>query len=441
MSFNVTNKSTGKEVEVVDVKYDVIGSKISPRFLVYNVSLAQWDLRDANNYSSANGEEQVITTISVENEQDFADAIAGTYSVINITDGFHISNPLVVSRPVTINGNGNILNFTSEEAKDGMQITADSSVTISNLEIDMTNQSTGWHSDYCIQVFKTQGCILKDIVCHGADSGILVNGATVRIEGTIDVSNCEFGGIEASSGSGVTTDSVLYVYASVINSTESYGMATIRIDGTGTVYNATNYTVIDYDNNGDIQTHYYLREENSIEPVTSISIPNSALTLNIDEFNVISPTATPSTANYGAFTFASSNISVATVSTDGMIHPQGSGTTTITVSCTNFPNVKTQMELTVTAYVTGIEVTPNPVVVKVGETINVSVIRTPENADSKLVTWGLGSPAYVRVQGKVSDEVFPVTGLDVGTGTANIRASDAGAFSVQVPYEVVEDNG
>jgi hypothetical protein len=65
------------------------------------------------------------------------------------------------------------------------------------------NDGNGWNSFYVLQFYKTTGSV-KDIAITGGDAAIYVNGSTVTLAGTVDVSGNEFGGIEVSQGTDVT---------------------------------------------------------------------------------------------------------------------------------------------------------------------------------------------------------------------------------------------
>ena len=93
-----------------------------------------------------------------------------------------------------------------------------------------STDNTTWGGIYLLQVYKTNATI-KDIKLTGGNAALLVNGSSVTLEGTIDVSGNGFGGIELSQGSGVTTIShlILTSDAKIVNTTESDDRPTLWV--------------------------------------------------------------------------------------------------------------------------------------------------------------------------------------------------------------------
>lgn len=92
---------------------------------------------------------------------------------------------------------------------------------IENVTVEGNTLLGNWNSAYGIQVYDTKDVVLSDVTISGFDAAILVNGSEVTLEGTVDVSGNEFGGIEVSKGSGLSNASVLTVNGEVVNSTEA----------------------------------------------------------------------------------------------------------------------------------------------------------------------------------------------------------------------------
>ena len=148
-----------------------------------------------------------------------------------------------VTRPVTIDGNDKTLTGTD---------------------------AIGWKGNYVLQVYGDVKATIKNITLTGGDAGLLVNGANVTLEGTVDVSDNEFGGIEVSKGEGVTNGGSLTIAdgATVVNTSESYGKPTIWIDGVeGTDGTVTGGKLTPNTTIKENQTQYYLTAAN-VETVT-----------------------------------------------------------------------------------------------------------------------------------------------------------------------------
>ena len=167
-------------------------------------------------------------------------------------------------KPMTIEGNGNTV--TQETTGKTFTMTQDS--TVSNIEIESTADNTDWHSSYALQ-FYTGEHTVSNVKLSGGNAGIIVNSSTVSLEGTIDVSNNTFGGIEVSKGSaeGLTAGVLNINGATLVNTTEAYGKPTIWIDGNtdeeGIVNGAEALTMVEVPHGETTQKQFYLNAENS----------------------------------------------------------------------------------------------------------------------------------------------------------------------------------
>jgi len=88
-----------------------------------------------------------------------------------------------------------------------------------------------WQGVYGIQVYNATEVTLNDVSVTGAEGGILVNGSEVTLEGTVDVSGNESGGIEVSKGDGALDKPKLTVDATEKYGQESVEKPVIWIDG------------------------------------------------------------------------------------------------------------------------------------------------------------------------------------------------------------------
>lgn len=126
-------------------------------------------------------EKYVVTTANVKNVTELEEALANPdITTINLIAGdkFETDHSILVSKPVTINGNGETITFTGESGE--------------------------WRKDtenYVVKVYNTEATI-SDITLTGANAALLVNSSDVVLEGTINVDGNAFGGIEVSKGVG-----------------------------------------------------------------------------------------------------------------------------------------------------------------------------------------------------------------------------------------------
>lgn len=204
-----------------------------------------------------------VTGTPVTNSDEFVTAInSPDTSTIQLESNVEISSTPDVTRPITINGNGNTLTTSSTGKTFNLLDTS----TVEDITIESTADNTNWNQSYALQFYANSGqSTVRNVKLSGGNAGILVNGTTVNLEGTIDVSGNTFSGIEVSKGSAEgLTPSVLNIgTAKLINTTEVPGKPTIRIDGTtadvGVVNGANNM----YQVNTGTQIHYYIYKANA----------------------------------------------------------------------------------------------------------------------------------------------------------------------------------
>ncbi len=187
--------------------------------------------------------QEFIDALNIKDQKGLKAALDNENIVeLKLADSFETTEKINIFRSVNIDGGDNTIIFAGNEE--------------------------GWQGNYVLQVYnETEEVVvnISNIKLTGGDAGLLVNGANVVLEGTIDVSDNEYGGIESGKGSNVQSSSTLDVTnATLVNTTEAYGLPTIWED------EVTN-TVIGVDDLYEIekgeQPQYYLVEENSIDPL------------------------------------------------------------------------------------------------------------------------------------------------------------------------------
>lgn len=175
--------------------------------------------------------------VTVTDEESLVAALADPNTkTINIANNIDLSNHITVSHSMAIFGQGHTLTYDTSESKDGIIISADD-VTIDDLNVRMTGNPPNWEGAYGIQVYDSQRVALEDISTWGEDGGILINGSSVTMHGTIDVTGNQFGGIELSTGTGLSNVSTLDITdATLVNGTESFEHPTIWSDPFNGIY-------------------------------------------------------------------------------------------------------------------------------------------------------------------------------------------------------------
>lgn len=147
----------------------------------------------------------------------------------------------------------------------------------------------------------------------------------------------------------------------------------------------------------------------SAVPPTSISLPNEK-TMHLDETLTLTPTLTPSNAGT-TYTWSSSNPTIATVNSSGLVTPKSFGETAITVKTAN--NLSATCVVTVEKVnATSISVTSYKKII-IGDSEKLSYSIYPSNSNN-VVTWSSSDETIVSVtqEGVVTAKK---------AGTANIK--------------------
>lgn len=194
------------------------------------------------------GDETVVSDLD-----GLQEAISEGKSDIKIDSNITVpTGDLDLSGTTNFNGNGKTITF--EES--GKSVIFSQSATVENVTVE---NSTEDNSTPTMKVsngtYTIKNCTLK-----GGESGLSVEGATVNLEGTVDVSGNISSGIRVSGTVSRSTGATLNINgATLVNSSEAYGKPTIIAE------QGTNVTGADsmIDVQLGTQTNYYLNEENS----------------------------------------------------------------------------------------------------------------------------------------------------------------------------------
>lgn len=248
-----------------------------------------------NNFMLFDGTEAYLYTIEegeteteVGTAADLKSALEdGNYDTIRLTKDIKIpaGENLVVTNPITIDGQSHKLSFTGldnqpNDVNDALVIAAED-VTVKDLAVDagLGELKLKWKGVYAIQAYDTTGVTLEGVTVFGANRGIYVNSSEVTLEGEIDVSGNGFGGIEVSNGQNVAGNPELTVNdgTTIVNNDEAYRMPTVLVDeitalggkdaASGCVKLPNNFEVLPtiIPELPD-QLHYYLDEAHMYDP-------------------------------------------------------------------------------------------------------------------------------------------------------------------------------
>ena len=157
--------------------------------------------------------------------------------------------------------------------------------------------------------------------------------------------------------------------------------------------------------------------------VTGVSLSHTTLSLVEGDTQTLTATVAPATASDKSVTWSSSNTTVATVSSTGVVSAKKAGTATITVTTIDGGKTAT-CALTVTpatVSVTGVSLDKTSLALTEGDTYAFTATVTPSNATDKSVTWSSSNTSVATVS---SSGV--VTANKAGTATITVTTTDGG---------------
>ena len=171
-----------------------------------------------------------------------------------------------------------------------------------------------------------------------------------------------------------------------------------------------------------------------IVSVTSITLESQTEDIVVLEILDLTETVTPSNASNQSVVWTSSDSSVVTVDSDGVITGISEGTATITVTTLD-GNFTAEAIVTVTEpiiSVTGITLGSQTEDIVIFEILDLTETVTPSNASNQSVVWMSSDPSIVTV-----DAVGTIAGESVGTATITVTTVD-GNFTAETIVTVSE---
>ena len=224
--------------------------------------------------------------------------------------------------------------------------------------------------------------------------------------------------------SGVTTWNISIASngdATITNSNSSYGVL---------YYNSTSPRFTTYTSKQSLPQIYRGKMANPIYP-ESISIVGQT-ELAIGENAQLSINYAPSNTNKKGVVWGSSDTSVATISSNGLVTALKSGTTTITATAKGENDILIQDSVTLTirtVSVTGITLNNSTLELSIGKTSKLIANILPSNATNKNVIWTSSNNSVATVTNGI------VEGINSGTAIITATTED-GNFKVTCNIEV-----
>lgn len=172
--------------------------------------------------------------------------------------------------------------------------------------------------------------------------------------------------------------------------------------------------------------------------VKGISISTEELTLSVGRRKMLTCTVTPSDAENKEVIWSSSNPDVVTVSENGLVTAQRSGSAIVTVTTVDGGFTAT-CKVYAVSHLTDLKIENENYLLKVGETQQIGLILTPEDANDSTWTWSSDNEAVCTV-----DENGLITGIGEGTATVTLRTANGmieKSCTVNVTAAVDDVNG
>ena len=155
------------------------------------------------------------------------------------------------------------------------------------------------------------------------------------------------------------------------------------------------------------------------QPVTSLTLNKTSLTVNTGATATLTATVGPSNANNKNVKWTTSNKSVATVTSDGKVKAIKKGTATITATARDGSGKKATCKVAVIRMVTKIMLKAPKRQLKIKDTEKIIVTVSPGNAYDKRVEWTTSDKKIATV-----DANGLVRGIKAGTVTITATAKD-----------------
>lgn len=131
-------------------------------------------------------------------------------------------------------------------------------------------------------------------------------------------------------------------------------------------------------------------------PVTGVSLDQMSLTMVAGDNRTLTATVSPSDATDKSVTWSSSNTSVATVSSTGVVTAKAGGSATITVT-TNDGGKTASCSVTVSVPVTGVSLNKTSLTLSEGDTQTLTATVSPTTATDKEVSWASDNETVATV--------------------------------------------
>ena len=166
-------------------------------------------------------------------------------------------------------------------------------------------------------------------------------------------------------------------------------------------------------------------------PVTSVSLNNYSLTLDVSETYQLIATIRPNNATNKTISWTSNNPAVAMVSSDGLVTPVAPGPATITATSTDGTNLSASCNVTVVKRVKSITLDESSLTLILPETTQLVATIIPSDATNPIINWSSSNPNVATV-----DTNGIISSIAVGNTTITATTTDGTNLSAMCQVTV-----
>lgn len=204
-------------------------------------------------------------------------------------------------------------------------------------------------------------------------------------------------------------------------STDNASIATVSGAGVVTAVGAGTATITATTTDGSFTDTSAITVTSGVVAVTGVTVTPDADATPVGGTVQLTATVAPTAATNKAVSWMSSNPSLATVNSSGLVTAVAVGSVTITATTTDGSFTDTSAITVTPVSVTGITVTPDTATTWIGSTAQLTATVAPANASNKAVVWNSTNAAVASVNSSGL-----VTGVAEGTANVSALTNDGG---------------
>jgi uncharacterized protein YjdB len=169
-----------------------------------------------------------------------------------------------------------------------------------------------------------------------------------------------------------------------------------------------------------------------IIPVSGITLNNSQINLQTTQTSQLVATVSPSNATNKTLSWSSSNSSIASVSSSGLVTGLTAGSTVITVVSTDGSNRTATCAVTVIIPVSGITLNISQRTLQLTQTYRLVATVTPSNATNRTLSWSSSNSSVAQVSSSGL-----VSGLTVGSAVITVVSTDGSNRTATATFTII----